>query len=226
MKNILCFIIALMLFSCQEKEVQLPEAEFDSPATIEDVSTAFIFYNESNGIADLNDNNLIGSTNWIINADKRLTLGQVLPHLISLFEKRDKKSSNSNDSQQTYLSGYNLNTSQPIFLNITRNRFSEGSALSYFTNSGRELDFSNKVFVSVQNGNKVTILDEDDQIITDYRDFHKMIFKVLQKSRIPKTVFMSYDANLSYQDFFKLKSTVDNVAFINGQLAQNEFIYK
>ena len=226
MKNIIYCIIALLLFGCQDKEIQLPEAVFDSQTTLKNVSLASIYFNEKTGVADFDDDKLSNKTDWVMNGDKRLNLGQILPYMTSLFNRKDNMSIDSKENIQIYLSGYDPDKGELVYLNITKNRFTEGSALSYFTNSGRDLDFSNKVFVSIQNDHKVTIIDEEDQIITDYRDFHKMIFKVLQKSRIPKTVFMSYDAKLSYQDFFTLKSTVDHVTFINGQLAQNEFIYK
>ncbi len=224
-KTLFLLFISISLTACSDKEIQLPDASFESSSTIEDVSSAFVFYDEATGNAEMNKNNLISTTNWIINIDKRLSLADVMPYVQELQAKRDKKSIHKNEAARTYLGGYDTNEQQPVFIDISDNRYNDGSALANFTNAGRSLDFSDKIFLSFD-VNKVTILNDDEMTTTTFGDFHKILFKLLQKSRIPKKVFTSYHQDLSYQDFYKLKSTLANVQFINGSLAQNEFIYK
>ena len=62
MKNIINCIIVLLLFGCQDKEIQLPEAAFDSQITLKNVSLASIYFNEKTGVADFDDDKLSNKT--------------------------------------------------------------------------------------------------------------------------------------------------------------------
>ncbi len=85
MKKILLFIVFSVVLSCGNKKVlQLPEIN-----DIKDVSAAYLFYDETViDCIELNRKNLISSTNWLINVDKRLTLKQAIPKIKFLLDKR------------------------------------------------------------------------------------------------------------------------------------------
>ena len=75
MKYIFWVLVSVMLFSCgNEKVVRLPEIDHSEITEITDVSAAYIFYDETKpDSTELNRRNLISTTNWLINVDRRLT---------------------------------------------------------------------------------------------------------------------------------------------------------
>ncbi len=105
MLNRLLFISVLFLFfSCgNEKVLQLPEIQNADITEVLDVSPAYIFYDETKqDSVELNRKNLIISTNWLINVDKRLTLEQALPSIIKLQEKKRNATMHKNEKARNY----------------------------------------------------------------------------------------------------------------------------
>ena len=87
-------LFALFMVSCNnERVLQLPEIENAEITEVLDVSPAYIFYDETQSDSTLfNRKNLIGTTNWLVNVDKRLTLKQAIPHIKYLQDKKDNSS--------------------------------------------------------------------------------------------------------------------------------------
>ncbi|WP_272022864.1 hypothetical protein [Olleya namhaensis] len=105
MLNRLLFISVLFLFfSCgNEKVLQLPEIQNADITEVLDVSPAYIFYDKTKqDSVELNRKNLIISTNWLINVDKRLTLEQALPSIIKLQEKKRNATMHKNEKARNY----------------------------------------------------------------------------------------------------------------------------
>ena len=89
MKYFILLITVFFVFSCGNKKIlYLPEINYCEISKIQDVSHAYLFYDEiQKDSVELNRKNLISTTNWLINVDKRLTLKQAIPHLKFLQEK-------------------------------------------------------------------------------------------------------------------------------------------
>ena len=102
--KILLISIALLFFSCgNEKVLQLPEIKNAKITEVLDVSPAYIFYDETKqDSVELNRKNLIISTNWLVNVDKRLTLEQALPSIIKLQEKKRNATMHKNEKARNY----------------------------------------------------------------------------------------------------------------------------
>ncbi|WP_278035524.1 hypothetical protein [Flavobacterium nitratireducens] len=88
-------LIALsFLFSCGNKEdVLLPKSDTTVVNDVQDHSPIYLFFREQNNdtLVEVNRNNSIITTNWIFNIDKRLPLKMVIPEVIKLQEKNEKK---------------------------------------------------------------------------------------------------------------------------------------
>ncbi len=70
---------------------ELSEGTYNEEITeVIDVSPVYLFFDEVTDSVEFNRRNMISSTNWLVNIDKRLTLKQVLPHLQYLQEKRQE----------------------------------------------------------------------------------------------------------------------------------------
>ncbi len=75
MNRLVFILFFLLIYSCgNEKILQLPEINHSDITEILDVSPAYLFYDETKPDSiELNRKNLIGTTNWQFNVDKRLT---------------------------------------------------------------------------------------------------------------------------------------------------------
>ena len=72
MKKIILGGLIFFLFSCKNKEVQLPKADKTIVANVLDNSTVYLFF-ETKGkdtLVDVNRKNSISSTNWLFVIDK------------------------------------------------------------------------------------------------------------------------------------------------------------
>ena len=73
-ETVALIVLMFFLFSCgNEKALLLPEISHSEISEIQDVSHAYLFYDETQkDSVELNRKNLISTTNWLINVDKRL----------------------------------------------------------------------------------------------------------------------------------------------------------
>ena len=117
----LYLLIILMCFSCNnERVLQLPEIENAEITEILDVSPAYIFYDETQPDSTLlNRKNLIGTTNWLVNVDKRLTLRQAMPHIIFLQDKKRNAEVHKNENAKNYFTCNDTSISNLGFLEFT-----------------------------------------------------------------------------------------------------------
>lgn len=121
MKKILVTLLAFALFSCNEKEVLLPEVDTTIVEKVENLSPIYIFL-EVKGkdtVAELNRKNAISSTNFIFNIDKRLPLKLVLPEVIKAVAKKEA-SAHKDSTSQNYYSYSNIKKKQLAFVPFTK----------------------------------------------------------------------------------------------------------
>ena len=121
MKKILVTLLVFALFSCNEKEVLLPEVETTIVEKVENLSPIYIFF-EVEGkdtIAELNRKNAISSTNFIFNIDKRLPLKLVLPEVIKAVAKKEA-SAHKDSTSQNYYSYSDIKKKQLAFVPFTK----------------------------------------------------------------------------------------------------------
>jgi hypothetical protein len=121
MKKILVTLLAFALFSCNKKEVLLPEIDTTIVEKVENLSPIYIFF-EVKGkdtIAELNRKNAISSTNFIFNIDKRLALKLVLPEVIKAVAKKEA-SAHKDSTSQNYYSYSNIKKKQLAFVPFTK----------------------------------------------------------------------------------------------------------
>lgn len=116
-KLIYLLLICVLLFSCEKKEILLPQVAVEGVTGIQNHSQIWLFFESTDEEikAELNKNNIITSTHWIINIDKRLPLSEVIPILQKIKNKRAKKTMHSVNGMMTYLS-YSDTASKKIAL--------------------------------------------------------------------------------------------------------------
>lgn len=218
MRYFLLFCLAISIFSCgKDKVLQLPEISHSEISKINDVSAAYLFYAETKtDSVELNRKNLISSTNWLINIDKRLTLKQVIPHIKFLQEKK-RNSSHKKENTKNYFTCNNASKKNLGFIEFTD--------LVYDTKGG-QIGTVNNYSIAVINLNNIIIypLNQSDYK-TSITSFVKDINKTLYNDKGNSSISLSFHNNLSFQDYISFKSILLKLDLENVTISNHEFIF-
>ena len=101
-KLILLFGLLLGLISCQfGDEVLLPQGTYSVKKDMVDYSQLYFFFKteDKDTLVDTNFNNMISTTNWVLSIDKRLPLHKVIPEVVKLQIKKQKKNAHGGKEQ-------------------------------------------------------------------------------------------------------------------------------
>lgn len=204
----------------------LPEIENAEVTEVLDISPIYIFYNESKTDSlEVNRNNVISTTNWLVNIDKRLTLGQVVPKLIFLQEKKRNAEVHKNENSKNYFTCNDTSIHNLGFLEFTQTIYKMNSILPNVSS-----DYYNSK-------EKRIILDfkgpNDIKFVTLYNDsiIKKSTLKTLQSDveTLPQETFydlvLNINDQLTFQDYITFKSALSKVKSSNITINENEFIY-
>ena len=156
MKHLFYVLILLSLLSCgSDKIVQLPEIENATITEIHDVSPIYMFFDKETDTIEFNRKNMIGTTNWLVNIDKRLTLKQILPHLQYLQEKRHSDGMHKNENAKNYFTCHDLSINNLGFIEFTDVYYiMDESAEDFIEKSGKDyvlIDIARNVNSNVVN---------------------------------------------------------------------------
>ena len=196
----LFFVVMLSFWSCGKKTLQLPQVGVPGISAIQNHSEIWVFLkNDSNAIkAEINKNNTIGSTHWIVNIDKRLPLFEVIPALQMVKKKRAKKSPHSVEGMHTYLS----------YSDIENKRIS-----LFLIDSIQYIMLKDKELQELEELNKTdgSIKFLKDSIVIDNKTIPKEQWKhVLFDTTNRKKYQLEFSKDLSYQDYMKYRLEVAN----------------
>lgn len=204
MKKILVTLLAFALFSCNKKEVLLPEVDTTIVEKVENLSPIYIFF-EVKGkdtIAELNRKNAISSTNFIFNIDKRLPLKLVLPEVVKAVAKKEA-SAHKDSTSQNYYSYSNIKKKQLAFVPFTKMNYKLEKP-----KSGSVIYFSK------------------NQIVVDTVPFEKEKFENYIENLSVEDLYkcnFCFNKNDSYENYIK------NLVFINSlnikRTHTEEYIY-
>ncbi|WP_339876327.1 hypothetical protein [Olleya marilimosa] len=213
--RILLISIALLFFSCgNEKVLQLPEIKNADITEVLDVSPAYIFYDETKqDSVELNRKNLIISTNWLVNVDKRLTLEQALPSIIKLQEKKRNATMHKNEKARNYYTCNDTSIKNLGFIDFTdveyRLNYSEDNYedieiddnsfdINLIINSLEDITINSFMISGETNLNKLNdYLKEKLNVLNLDDKEHEGDFYNLQ---------IGFNKSLSFQDYISIKS--------------------
>jgi len=215
-KLIYLFVFTLILSCNNERVLQLPEIENAEITEVLDVSPVYIFYDETQPDSTLfNRKNLIGTTNWLVNVDKRLTLKKAIPHIQYLQNKRKKESMHKNENAKNYFTCNDTTIENLGFLEFTD--------VNYYPDSS-EISQDNKTCIMTVNSLKeITFSSSADLNIGFSKESFSTVFPIL-KSEFGESIklIMIFNKSLSFQDYITIKS---NLATFQNSISNNEFIY-
>ncbi|MFB9054977.1 hypothetical protein ACFFVB_17975 [Formosa undariae] len=139
MKQIYTVLICFFCLSCaMDKELQLAEIQHSEITQVLDVSPAYVFYNtREKDSVELNKQNLISTTNWLVNVDKRLTLQQAIPVILELQEKK-RNASHKKEGVKNYFTAFNPEVKNLRFIEFTNVNYNLDQAVEDYVKTSKE----------------------------------------------------------------------------------------
>ena len=193
---------SLFLFSivsCSNKELQLPQLPISGESEIQNHSQIWVFYKEKKGEieAELNINNRITTTHWIINIDKRLTLKELVPVFKIIKEKRELKSAHKKEGMKNYLSYSDINNKKIALFSM--------DSINFMKQSREKMDI-----LKLSNKTVHTLKFSKDTILLDAKSFpintwDSMVLDTLSKDNIQ----LVFNHKLNYQEYLKYRMTIN-----------------
>ncbi|WP_406683181.1 hypothetical protein N1F78_10860 [Seonamhaeicola sp. MEBiC1930] len=226
MKKITLLITLVVIFSCNKKVVELPEISHSEITEIEDVSAAYLFYVETqpDSVA-LNRKNLISTTNWLVNVDKRLTLKQAIPHIKYLQDKK-ANAGHKNENAKNYFTCHDTSINNLGFMEFTDVVYSE-SSFSKFTEN--ILPKKPVLILQIEQDGKIHVFDLFAHKISNIgiidienSDEFKNINSVIKTY---SEVILKFNSKLNFQNYISIKSKLLGLDIENVIISENEFIY-
>ena len=226
MKHIFFIIILSVLFSCgNEKVLQLPEISYSEITAINDVSHAYLFYDETqtDGV-ELNRKNLISTTNWLINVDKRLTLKQAIPHIKYLQEKKIN-SSHKNKEAKNYFTCNDTSRKNLGFIEFTDVVYNKESLETYSGKLSNFEDSKNSTAIGFGIKNEITIASTslDNIFIETTKD--SLSFYLKKCDTANGIILLNFNDGITFNDYIDYKSIASKTDLKLAQVSNKEFIF-
>lgn len=187
-------MMALALYSCNDKEVLLPQVDKTIVADVEDHSPVYFFFKTEgkDTIAEVNRKNTISSTNWIFNIDKRLPLRLVVPEVIKLQAKKEG-SMHKSETSENYFSYSDSVHKKLAFMLFTPVKYQmaapkAGENFLYFSKDN-SIHFNNSV-----------ISKNDLQSFLDHLTVEK-----------ESKLYIAFDKKMSYGNYIKVKAFLNDM---------------
>lgn len=240
MKKLLYLLLVTAFLNCNnERVLELPKIESAEITEVLDVSHAYIFYDETQPDSTLfNRKNLIGTTNWLVNVDKRLTLKQAIPHIQYLQDKRKKASMHKNEAAKNYFTCNETSIKNLGFVEFTDLNFLvDETPLSVYGQVSQLYNDRIYLYPKIKNeesthGQKLIVeISQGSEIDLEFKRFFLFEFTQKLESFYTKSskeyleVGLLLDKKLTFQDYISIKSELAKLENDKIIIHTNEFIY-
>lgn len=209
MKRIFVLGFLFILYSCQNKEVLLSQANETVVADVKDHSPIYFFFKteEKDTLVDVNRNNSISSTNWLFNIDNRLPLRKVILEIKKLQTKK-ASSMHKSETSENYFTYTDTVKKTMAFLPFTKVKFKL-----------EKPDFNVVYFY----------LDRNDLVHFKDQVFSKNELQTfLDKQTVPtSSVVFAYDKGMSFGKYIQYQFFVKHLVAPKGMSinTKKEYIY-
>ncbi|MBT8260988.1 MAG: hypothetical protein HKO92_08820 [Flavobacteriaceae bacterium] len=226
MKSLYLILIVLVLFSCSEKVIQLPETTNKDILKVEDVSSIYMFYNEAKDSLEFNRKNMISTTNWLVAVDKRLILNQVLPHLQYLYEKRHGESMHENKEARNYFSCSNPEIQNLTLLDFTDVKYQTTPIADFLLDLfSKPTTETNPLYVNVKTEDSVIVGSQMFVKTTSKENLVSIVDSLSKSNTVKDELFLTFKEDLTFQDYIAIKTLTLELNPENVYVANTEFIY-
>ena len=215
MRSFIVLILILLTSCTKEKVILLPEINGAEINNVLDVSPAYLFYDETQpDSVVLNRKNLISTTNWLVNVDKRLTLKQAIPHIIYLQDKKRNAKMHKNENAKNYFTCNDISINSLGFVEFTATNFITAYT-DDFKNDHHFITFETPSIIEVITPNN----DRYNVKKTDLVEIIEKVYTSEDNDRSP--IVLVFSENLTFQEYIDLKSSLKPS---KGRISENEFI--
>ncbi len=228
MKYLFISVLFLCLSCGKEKSVQLPEIIHSNIHTIEDVSAAYIFYNENEAQrAELNRKNLIISTNWLVNVDKRLTLKEVIPLVQTLQDKKRNAQMHKNEAAKNYYSCNDNSIKNLGFIDFTETIYHNDIDKNIIESPNLynlpPLDQTNHILSILFKANDSISINTSHTTKSEFVNRLKYMDSI--QNKIVGLVYLKFHESLTFQQYITYKSILSEVKLQNATISNDEYIF-
>ena len=224
------FSILLLLFfiSCADKTVNLPQFSATEIKEVTDYSSIYFFYDSTAQNApflEVNDNNRIGTTNWVFHIDKANSLKEAIPALAKFQKKRADAEVHKKEDFKHYFSYMDASQKSLAFADFTKTTYTFNNYFSsqYVKENPDYHQYFEVISVNFANEKEVFVnsepidLDEVNSYVLDFLRFQENPNKAL--------IYLNFEHNCSFgfylQQFLKLQELVNE----NILLSDVQFVY-
>ncbi|WP_282135481.1 hypothetical protein [Seonamhaeicola maritimus] len=227
MKKIALLFALALVFSCNKKVVQLPEISHSNITELEDVSAAYLFYNETKSDSvELNRKNLISTTNWLVNVDKRLNLKQAIPHIKFLQDKK-ANAGHKNEKAKNYFTCHDTSRNNLGFLEFTNVEYHEEESSEYFKKVS-QLRIWSPIYVKIKKSDEIMLMgfwNDSNFQKSNTLNLIDDLESILKDDKLIMKIILDFDKNISFQDYISIKTQLSDLKIENLQVFEHEFIY-
>ncbi|MGJ8551080.1 hypothetical protein [Winogradskyella wichelsiae] len=220
-------LIVLCCFSCNnERTLFLPEIKNTEITEVLDVSPAYLFYDETQPDSILlNRKNLISTTNWLVNVDKRLTLEQAIPKIILMQNKKRNAKMHKNEAAKNY---FTCNATS-----INTLGFIEFTNVYFISESSERLDSekqTNEIILDIKSLNDISLFNSKSKSSTIKKSNLDQLVNVIHllaesEGFTSATLRLNLKKSLTFQEYISVKSKLLELSSKNITVNKNEFIY-
>jgi len=225
MKHLLLLFITIGLLSCNnEKILELPEINYSSISEIDDISAAYLFYDSEKDSIELNRKNLISTTNWLVNVDKRLKLKLVIPQ-IKFLQNKKKNAGHKKEGAKNYFTCNDTSRKNLGFIEFTQTVYHEETSLEYLAKLSDLNESKNAIFITFDNTNSISIIEIDSSLTSTKTDKNSLLAYLKKQDRTNCNIYLNFNVDLNFQDYITYKSLIEKADLKESKISNNEFIF-
>jgi hypothetical protein len=228
MKSFFYYLLLSLIFSCgKDKIIQLPKVDQSKINEITDVSAAYIFYDETlPDSVELNRKNLISTTNWLVNVDKRLKLKQAIPKIVFIQNKKRNAEMHKNENAKNFYTCNDLSINNLGFIDFTNTYYHSNNSDRYLDELKNNAEQIIKIKVHSLDSTYVSFISNDTAFThtSNERDLLNHLQTNLTSSG-NALLISELNNNLSFQDYITYKALLTKMEFKNLTIANDEFVF-
>jgi hypothetical protein len=207
------------------KTVLLPHVENAQVNDVKDVSPVFIFFNpKKKDSVELNRKNLISTTNWLFNIDKRHQLKKLMPSIIQLQDKRKDAKLHKNEKARNYFSCNDLEKQTLGFIDFTEIEFVFNDRNSYITELTNDNNNTENVVMEFKPEGEINIYLPSSHKLRYTHQLSDILDTEVFKNDTPDTIYLAFDGLLNFQEFITYQRQIEKLAENYISIAPKEFI--
>ena len=210
----------ISILSCApNKVVELPQVNQVDISKLNDISAAYLFYepNQKDHV-ELNRKNLISTTHWVFNVDKRLNLNQAIPKIMFLQDKK-RNATHKNPNAQNYYTCDDLSQNSLGFIEFTEVHYQLKDSIT---------QEKNLIGVMFENSKSFRFESKSNDSIPKMKGAIselKTTLDSLHNTHSNLKFVLKFKGDLSFQDYISVKSKRTKWSAKQVSISKDEYIF-